>query len=70
MITLAHHVIDRAGFALHLPPGTLEIFAKPSFQIQEKRKKKVLLFKSVAPGTVPFGKATPGYCITFIKSFD
>ena len=35
-----------------------------------KDQTKVLLSERVAPGTVPYGKSGPGYCITFIKSLD
>ena len=69
MITLTYHVIERAGFTLRGVPGTLKIFAKFSCQVEVKAK-KVLPFKSGAPGTAPYGKSAPGFCITFIKRLD
>ena len=29
-----------------------------------------LVFERWAPGTVPYGKSGPGYCITFIERWD
>ena len=51
-------------------PGTLRIIATSSCQIQVKTKNKVLSSNRGAPGTVPFGKSGPGYCIIFKKKFD
>ena len=31
-------------------------------------QKKVLPFKHGAPGTLPYGKSAPGYCIMFTKN--
>ena len=56
----------RAGFTLRGAPGTLGIFPTSSCQKYVKIK-KVLPSVRVAPGTVPYGKSGPGYCITFIK---
>ena len=67
MVTLTSHVIDRGGFTLRGAPGTLEVFAKSSCLIQVKTTKTVLPSESGAPGTVPYGKSAPDYCITFIK---
>ena len=33
-------------------------------------QKKILPFERGAPGTVPYVKSVPGYCITFIKRLD
>ena len=33
-------------------------------------QKKVLPSKRGAPGTVPYVKSVPGYCITFMKKLD
>ena len=59
----------RAGYTLRVAPGTLEIFATSSCQIQVKTK-KVSPSKLVALRTVPYGKFGTGYCITFIKRLN
>ena len=46
------------GFSQHLP-------AKYSL-----RPNKVLPSERGSPGTEPYGKSGPGYCITFIKRLD
>ena len=35
-----------------------------------KGQKKALLFEHEAPGTVPYDKSGPGFCITFKKRLD
>ena len=50
-------------------PGSLGIFATSSCRIGEDRK-TVLPFEREVPGTVPYGKSGPDYCITFTKRLD
>ena len=50
-------------------PGTSRIFATFFRQIQVKTKKSFPL-QAQAPGTVPYGKYGPGYCITLIQTLD
>ena len=63
-----NHVIARVGFTLSWAPGTFEIFAILSRQIQVKTKK--VLSECGASGTVLCVKSVRGYCITFIKRLD
>ena len=53
MVTLTKHAIDRPGFTLRRATGTLEIFAKSSYQIKMKGK-KALISEKGAPDTVPY----------------
>ena len=59
------------GQDLHrVGPLVVRKFLQNSCQIQEKTK-KVLPFKSGAPGAVPYySKSGPSYGITFIKTLD
>ena len=50
-------------------PGILGIMATSSCQVLVKTK-IVLPSERDAPGTVPYGKSSPGYCIAFIKGLD
>ena len=36
----------------------------------DEDQKKVLPFERGAPGTMPYGKSGPSYCITIIKRLD
>ena len=69
MVTSTNHVVARAGFTLLGDPGALRIFATSFCQIQVKTKKSLTIL-ALGPGTVPYGKSGPGYCIAFIKRLD
>ena len=47
--------------------GYLQYF--PAKYVQVKTKKKVLSERGI-PGTVPYVKSVPGYCIAFLKRLD
>ena len=64
----ANHVIAQAGFTLSWAPGTLG-FTK-FFLPNTGEDQKKILSEYRAPGTVPYVKSVPGYCITFIKRLD
>ena len=58
---IARAKFDCAGvweFSQHHPPNTGE------------DQKELLPSECGAPGTVPYGKSSSGYCITYIKRFD
>ena len=67
MVTPTNQVIARAGFTLRGASGTLGIFCNIFLPNIDKDHKKVLPSERRAPGTAPYGKSGPGYCITFIK---
>ena len=50
---------------IELGPWHFKIFAVFSYQIQVKT-----LSERRAPGTVPYVKSVPGYCITCIRRLD
>ena len=62
MVTPTYHVIA-------WDPGHLRDFSN-IFPQNLGEDQKVLPSDRRAPGTVPYGKSGPGYCIMFIKRFD
>ena len=67
MVTPTNHVIALDGFTLIWAPGTLEFSQYFMPNTGEELKTKKVLCERGAPGTVPYVKSIPGYCITFIK---
>ena len=69
MVTLTDHVIP--GLDLHCAgPMALWGFSQHLPAKYRRRPKKVLTSERGAPGTVPHGKSSQIYCITFIKRLD
>ena len=63
MFTSTTHVIAR-------DPWPFEDFCNIFLPNIGEDQKKILTSERGAPGTVPHGKSSPGYCITFIKRLD
>ena len=76
MVTPTNHaiVIARAGFTLRGASGTGPValwdFRNIFLPNTGKDQKNVLRSERGAPGTVPYVKSDPGYCITFIQRLD
>ena len=68
IVTPSNHVIARAGFSLSWVPGTLGFLQY--FPTKYRSTPKKVLLEREVPGTVPYLKSVPGYCITFIKRLD
>ena len=64
MVTPTNHVIAR-DLWWHF--GDFRNIFLPNIM---KTKKKVLLSERGIPGSVPYGKSGPGYCITLIERLD
>ena len=68
IITPTNHVIARAEFTLSWAPGTLRF--SQYFPANTGEDQQKVLSKRWAPGTVPYVKSVPGYCITLKKRLD
>ena len=62
MVTPTYHVIAWS-------PGHFEDFCN-IFPPNVGKDQKIYPSDRRAPGTVPYGKSGPGYCITFINRLD